>query len=285
MSGRTGSGRVRSARLSVRPVDGAPALAVLSPRGRTLAVVIADLHVGLGATAQNPFGPPTGSAPELVEDVLGAVRRARARRLWIAGDVKHPIVGAPPWLRPVLFEFFSTLLREGVRPEVVLGNHDVGLARYLPREVAVHPADGVVRGGIGLFHGHRWPARAVLDQPTVVVGHLHPGFRFAPTESAPVRKARCWVRVRYDDGPGVVDRRGAPTPVRELVVLPAFHPLAGTEALNRERPERGRSFLYQRFLARGEARAYLIDGTDLGPVATPSPPSTGGAAARARRAR
>ena len=53
-----------------------------------------------------------------------------------------------------------------------------------------------------------------------------------------------------------------------MIVLPAFNPIAGVEALNRRRVSPGRSFLFARFLSKGPARAYLLDGTDLGLVAT-----------------
>ena len=258
---------------AIRPIDNAPALAVRRRGSGEAAVVVADLHLGLAATPEAPLGPPGASAPELAATALRLCAGAKADHLVIAGDVKHPVVGVPAWLRPVVFDFFATLLEAGVVPEVVLGNHDVGLVRHLPREVVVHPSDGAVRFRLGIFHGHRWPSRSVLDQRTVVAGHLHPGYRFAPTPDAPHDKRRCWLRVTFDGGSGVLgpDRRAVK--LRQLIVLPAFHPLAGTEALNRERPERGRSFLYGRFLRRGKARAYLLDGTDLGPL--PTPPEAG----------
>jgi uncharacterized protein len=269
---------------SVRPIDGAPALRVERPRS-ALAVVIADLHLGLASGPERPRGPPGGDAAELAEQLRRLCERVGARELVVAGDVKHPIVGAPPWLRPVIFDFFAYLLESGIRTEVVLGNHDVGLARFLPKEVVVHPATGLLRGSVGLFHGHRWPSAEVLAARTLVAGHLHPGFRFAPTASSPGDKQPCWVRVRFDPahpppGPGRAAVRA-----RQLIVLPAFHPLAGTESLNRERPERGRSFLYGRFLARGEPRAYLLDGTDLGPIPTPVPLPRRGLPGRAARRR
>ncbi len=233
-------------------------------------MILSDLHLGLGATPGAPLGPPGASAPELAAAAVDLARSLRVRRLIVAGDVKHPIVGVPPWLRPVVFDYFATLLDAGVVPEVVLGNHDVGLVRHLPREVVVHPAGGVLLEGVGIFHGHCWPSPSVLSARTLVAGHLHPGYRFAPTASAPDGKRRAWVRVRYARPKSVLRRDGRPAPTRELVVLPAFHPLTGTEALNRERPHRGRSFLFGRFLLRGDARAYLLDGTDLGAVATPA---------------
>jgi len=247
-------------------------------------VVIADLHLGLGASPDAPFGPPGASAPELAEQAVRLCRRARARRLVIAGDVKHPIVGVPPWLRSVVFGFFATLLEERVVPEVVLGNHDVGLERHLPREVVVHPSAGWAAGGVGIFHGHRWPSSRVLDQPILVAGHLHPGYRFAPTADAPLGKRRVWLRIEFAGGPGLARSNGRAARARELIVVPPFHPLAGLEALNRERPERGRSFLYRRFLGRGTVRAYLLDGTDLGTLPT-TPASPGARAGRARRGR
>ena len=252
----------------IRPLEGSPGLVVGSSGGAPAAVIVADVHLGLAAGPDAPLGPPGASAPELAEMALALCGRARARRLVIAGDVKHPIMGVPAWLRPVVFDFFSTLLEAGVVPEVVLGNHDVGLVPYLPREVIVYPSTGSVRNGVGVFHGHRWPGPGVLDQRTIVAGHLHPGYRFAPTADAPVDKRRCWVRVEFDSTRHALHADGRRAKVRQLIVLPAFHPLAGTESLNRERPERGRSFLYLRFLARGATRAYLLDGTDVGALVT-----------------
>jgi uncharacterized protein len=270
---------------AIRPIPMAPALlASAGPQGPA-AVVLADLHLGVGAGPDTPLGPPGSTAPELASELVRLCRSAHARRAIVLGDVKHPIVGVPPWLRGVVFGFFATLLEQGIVPEVVLGNHDVGLVPHLPREVVVHPASGWARGGLGLFHGHRWPLASVLDQRTLVAGHLHPGYRFAPTADAPMGKRRCWVRVRFGRSAGVERPDGRPAKARELIVLPAFHPLAGTESLNRERPERGRSFLYRRFLARGLARAYLLDGTDLGTVPIPAPAAPAARSERASRGR
>jgi uncharacterized protein len=258
---------------TLRPVPGVPVLLLAAgDGGRNRTLLVADVHLGLGGTPPRPSGPPGGTAEEMADELLRVVRSERARSIVFAGDVKHPIVGTPPSLRPAVFGFFSDLLAEGVRVELVPGNHDVGLVRHLPREVTVHPSHGIVRDGVGIFHGHRWPSERVLHAARLVTGHLHPGVRFAPTPDAPAGKRRCWIRARLPPAPPA--RAGARRVVRakELIVLPAFNPLAGTEALNRERPQRGRSFLYQRFLAGADARAYLLDGTDVGPVPTPVRP-------------
>ena len=256
----------------LHPVPDAPAL-LIEPTGRREArtLVVADVHLGLGSTSARSLGPPEGAADRLAATLIGLARSHRADAVLVAGDAKHPIVGTPTPLRPVIFDFFSELLREGLTVELVLGNHDIGIVRHLPREVLVHPSTGIVRGEVGIFHGHRWPSNTVLKAPRLVAGHLHPGFRLAPTADNPEGKRRCWVRVERTplSGKGGRRRRHIEPRAREIVILPAFNPLAGTESLNRERPARGRSFLYRRFLSRGVARAYLLDGTDLGVLTTP----------------
>ena len=178
---------------------------------------------------------------------------------------------------------FADLLAAGVEVDVVLGNHDVGLAPHLPREVTVHRADGLLRDGVGVFHGHRWPSAEVLGAEWLVAGHLHPGFRFASTGESASGKLACWVRAELPPlASGAAPRRFA---AKEIIVLPAFHPLAGREALNREKPRRSRSFLFGRFLGEGSPRAYLLDGTDVGPIVTPPSSRRSGSRKRARPAR
>ncbi|MGP8072727.1 MAG: metallophosphoesterase [Thermoplasmata archaeon] len=268
----------------LRPVPDAPALMIEAETSGDRTLVIADLHLGLGASRERPGGPPEGSGVRLTESLLAVAHAERASRIVIAGDVKHPIVGTPPPLRPVVFEFFRAILAAGYEVEVVLGNHDVGLERHLPREVAVRPATGAVYDRVGVFHGHAWPSSQVLRAPQLVAGHLHPGYRLAPSPDDPTGKRRCWVRLELPPPPARRSRRRRRHEIRarELVVLPAFNPLAGTEALNRQRPARGRSFLYGRFLSRGSARAYLLDGTDLGLLSLP-PPEPRPRSARAAR--
>ncbi len=270
------------------PVPGAPAL-LLEPshRGRPRSLIVADLHLGLGAGPGRAAGPLEGSARALASDLLRAARDARTDDLVIAGDAKHPIVGTPPPLRPVLFDFFARLLAEGLTVELVLGNHDGGIVPHLPREVVVHPAEGFVRDGVGIFHGHRWPSGEVLRARRIVTGHLHPGYRLAPTAEDPEGKRRCWVRVEVAGRPtGRRPNEPRRPSATEIVVVPAFNPVAGIEALNRDRPARGRTFLYRRFLSLGRARAYLLDGTDLGVLPIPGPgapsPRSGGRARPAR---
>lgn len=216
-------------------------------------VVATDIHVGLSREEGLPEGSMAGSPGSLAEALISGARRAGAGHILLLGDVKEPIVGGSRTVRKEVYQFFSKLVTAGLEVEVCTGNHDVGLDRMVPESVKVHPSTGLLRGEVGLFHGHAWPSKEILSSAgTLVVGHLHPGFRLAH------RKERCWLRTRIKAGGGLR--------AREVIVLPAFNPLCSSEALNVEKPRRSRSFLVRRFLLSGETRAYLLDGTDLGVV-------------------
>jgi uncharacterized protein len=250
------------------PVPDSPILLLRTPGEARPWLLLADTHIGLSAPARSAGGPPGASAEAMADVIVRVARQTRARGVFHLGDVKDPIVGTPPQLRKPIFDFFGRILSEGLRVELVLGNHDAGLVRHLPREVRVHPASGVARYGVGMFHGHRWPGPGVLGARSLVAGHLHPGVRLAPAASGTAPKQRCWVRVRFRSP---TPKRDGPSPARkfaarQMIVLPPFNPIAGTEALNRDRPARGRTFVYREFLGRGTARAYLLDGTDLGEI-------------------
>lgn len=263
--------------LTLRPVAGHPVLEVRpadASEGGWL--VAADVHLGLGSFRPGQPAPPGTGALEMAVELLNVAKLTRAVGVVFAGDLKQPIVGTTPPLRRELFEFCSTLLAAGLAVDVVPGNHDVGLARGLPREVRLHPVGGLRVGSVGIFHGHAWPSNSVLRASTLVAGHLHPGYRLAPSADGGGGKARCWLRVELDP-PTPSRRRRVHGPIRagELIVLPALNPLTGTESLNRAAPARYRTFLWKRFVLRGRPRAYLLDGTDLGPLRPPAGAASG----------
>ena len=257
---------------AVRPVPGHPILHLASAEGSDGGwLVAADAHLGLGSFRPGQPTPPGSRSDEMAAELVHVADATHARGVIFAGDLKQPIVGLPPPLKRELFDFCATLLSAGLTVDVVSGNHDVGLVRGLPREVHLHPVGGLRIGSVGIFHGHAWPSQRVLRSATLVAGHLHPGYRLAPSSQGPGGKARCWLRVEFP--PPVRDRRRrkhGPVLARELIVLPALNPLTGTESLNRSAPARFRSFLWKRFVLRGSTRAYLLDGTDLGPLRPPA---------------
>jgi uncharacterized protein len=255
-----------------RPVPGHAALRLPATRTRPVELAVADLHVGLGVSGRTGLGLAEATAREMASEILTIAERERARGVISVGDSKHPIVGSQAHVARLLFQLFATLLEGDLEVRLIRGNHDVGIDRHLPREVEILPALGLRRGEIGLFHGHGWPDERVLRAKRLVVGHLHPGYRLARSEGpAGAGKFRCWVRTDLSGYRPSPRARRHVLRSKEVIVLPAFNPLAGIESLNLRRPAQHRSFLVDRFLAPGQSRAYLLDGTDLGPLRFPEP--------------
>ena len=246
-------------------------------------LVASDVHVGLGSWEPRAPRPHAATGEGLAEDLVLAARRERISRLLLLGDVKDPIGRVPWWLRDELGIFFTELTDAGLSVEVVLGNHDAGLETGVPPGVRVRSAQGLLRRGVGYFHGHAWPSdRLLRGARKLVMGHLHPGYRFAlPPDPGGSGKERCWVRTVLPpfSRAELARQRRHPLPrAREAIVLPAFNPLCANEALNRSAPVRGHRFMVRRFLLRGRSRAFLLDGTDLGEILWEAPtlPPPGG---------
>ena len=250
----------------LRPVPGEPVLRVQEDPP---VLVAADIHVGLGSWEPRAPRPYVATGEGLAERLVTVARRERAHRLLLLGDVKDPIGRVPWWLRAELEGFFLQLTGAGLDVEVVLGNHDAGLEDRLPSGIRVRGAEGLLRRGVGYFHGHAWPSdRLLRGARALVMGHLHPGYRLAlPREAGGSGKERCWVRTLLppNSRTELARPRRHPLPrAREVLVLPAFNPLCANEPLNRFAPARGHRFMVRRFLLRGRSRAFLLDGTDVG---------------------
>ncbi len=250
--------------VGIEPIAGAPAARVDLPDERLL--VLADYHAGFEAAARAKRGIELPSrATNRRERVLELVSQTDADRLVVLGDLTHRI-GEPGTAERGELELLVEALD---RPIVVAkGNHDGVLEELLATDTAlfgdvtVLPATGARLGPLGVVHGHTWPDPSVIDAPIVCMGHEHPCVRLAD-EVGGSRVERVWLR-------GPLDRTAFrehldDVPMEgesELVVFPAFNELCGGTWVNV--PEQG--FLAP-FLpaALPEARAYLLDGTDLGP--------------------
>lgn len=164
--------------------------------------VVADLHVGYEAFhAARGQAVPRVEACELAAVLARIVGRLGARRVVVAGDVKHAFA------RPVAGERadLARVLAGAGDAEVVLveGNHDVGLARAT--DLAVH-ADYSASPDVLVAHGH---APVTRGAGWLVVGHEHP-----------------LVRLDAGAGPGLAAPAFLVDAARRTVVLPALSPWA-----------------------------------------------------------
>lgn len=247
----------------VEPVIGAPAATVTIDDTRTL--LIADYHAGIETALRYRDGVTVESRADRRRERLRAlIEETAAEAVIVLGDLMHSI-GDPGHTERAEIDALLDAVPSAVSFSVIKGNHD-GIIEGWLEGATVHEAPGIVRDGVALSHGHTWPPADVLEADVLCIGHEHPRVRLEDAVGgADVR--RVWLRGRLDQA--VVARQFGvdPPPVGpELVVFPAFNELSGGTWVNVE----GESFLVP-YLPEGlrEARAYLLDGTNLGATVAP----------------
>ncbi|WP_114576549.1 metallophosphoesterase [Saliphagus sp. LR7] len=248
----------------VEPIPGEPA--AVADLGGERALVIADYHAGIEAGLRAERGIEVPSrAGERRDRLLSLVSRTDPDRLVVLGDLMHSIGGPGGAERGELEVLFESL-PAALDVLLVKGNHDGEIEGWL-EGVDVRPGEGFRLGGVGVCHGHTWPAPAALSGEVLCLGHEHPCVRLEDSVGGS-RVERVWLRGRLEPagfeeraGYEAVGWLGGDEEPPEMVVFPAFNDLAGGTWTNL--PDQ--SFLSP-FLPNGLAggEAYLLDGTRLG---------------------
>ena len=261
--------------VAVEPVVGEPAaVAELAPGGER-ALLVADVHAGIEVGLRYERGVELDSrAAERREHLCALIAETDADRLVVLGDLAHRI-GAPEGDEQEELETLIRAVTDRVPLTLVEGNHDAGVTEAFPDAVdVIGPAGGILggprsgsgddrTGGVGVLHGHTWPAPDLLAADVVCMGHEHPQVRLEDPVGGS-RVERAWLRGEIDprafveSGAGVENLTENPP---ELVVFPAFNERSGGTWINVD----GQSFLAP-FLpdALPAGDAYLLDGTRLG---------------------
>ena len=266
------------------PVKDYPAFLHEGERNRTL--IVADLHLGWEINLVRRGIHLPSQMPKIRKKLLQLIKATKPDTLVILGDVKHTIAKAESGEWHDIPEFFETIMAEVGDIQVVRGNHDGNLEPLLPPPVELHPSTGITLNDTGLFHGHTWPARRLLECGTLVMGHVHPtvmfrdylGFR---TTTRVWVKARChteklaatlmkrrYVKARGDSTTKSKKRFDVEPKVKQLVIMPCFNDFLGGRPFNRggERRTYIGPLLRSEAVNIDEAEVYLLDGTYLGLV-------------------
>jgi len=259
-----------------------PAMLVKSGDSRT--IVVADLHIGWEVALSRKGIHVPAQTSKLLKRLVDLASAYKADRLLILGDVKHTVATPETVEWRDVPEFFTALARQVKEIMVVRGNHDGNLEPLLPEAVKVLPSTGVVLGGVGFFHGHRWPSPTLLTCKTLVMGHVHPVVVFRDPAGFRVTR-QVWVRAACDgpllrqvllkkqkaelkDAENVHGRSGAEAKSSRLLILPSFNDFLGGRPLNEDRSRSAKlvagPVLRSEAVDMRNAETYLLDGTYLG---------------------
>ncbi len=264
-----------------------PAALVKTEETRTL--LIADLHIGWEMALQEKGIHVPSQTPKILNKLTQIITKHRPDRMVILGDVKYTVVSSEPGEWQDIPDFFSKLRKRVSDIAIVRGNHDANLEPLLPENVQLLPATGAEIGGIGVFHGHKWPSPSLLNCKTLVMGHVHPvvvfrdpaGFKvtrqvwikaICNTEAlAKIILHRHNVKIEGSVAETLWKHYGVKPKSKEVLIMPSFNDFLGGRPVNETRPRkeaRGEELigpvLRSEAVDVGSSELYLLDGTYLG---------------------
>jgi len=221
-------------------------------------LVVADLHIGIESELREN-GLQVPSQTNVMEQRLISILTTNTiDDIILLGDIKHNIPSSTIQERTDVIRFLNTIQTYGTL-HILPGNHDGNIDRLLSSTIKLHSSDGFVFDGIGFTHGHRKPNQEVMQCEQVVIGHTHPTVML--TDRLGYRTfEQCWLRSVPLSG-NLLEKY--PTShTLQILVMPAFNPLCGGIAVNRD-PLLGP---FKSLIDIDSAEVYLLDGSSLGKV-------------------
>ncbi len=246
----------------ISPLLNEPAL-VVENTFKTL--VIADVHLGIEwELYQSGFSIPSQVEKRKMR-IHDYIIKVKPERIVLLGDIKHN-VPITSWQERQEVPGFLKELSAFAHLDIVPGNHDGDIEELIPENVTLHGMRGFVLDDVGYFHGHTWPDVELFSASHVVMSHNHPTIRFTDTLGHGVSE-EVWIRTYFIEK-AIKEHYGEikwSSP--EVIIMPAFNELCGGIPFNESIHEELLGPVFANHAIELEkARAFLLDGTDLGTV-------------------
>ncbi len=225
--------------------------------GKTL--VISDLHLGIEYDFYKSGITLPSQTGKAAEKIMSIIDKTRCKKLIILGDIKHKVPGSSFQEQKEIPHFFS-YLSETVKIEIVKGNHDAGIEKYLPGNVRMHAGSGFLYREHYLCHGHALPGKDVLEARRIITGHLHAvievkdrlGYRWTQ---------KVWVRAKPLKA-RLMKAFASAGKIEEIIAMPAFSDFVGGKPIGEAEPMGP----VMKMASMRNAELYLLDGTYIGVV-------------------
>jgi hypothetical protein len=231
------------------------------PEIKTL--VIADLHIGIEYELYKSGINIPNQVKEMKNIIEKLIKKTKAERLIILGDVKHDVPGISYQEIRDIPEFLE-LLSKKIKVEVCLGNHDTYLKDILPEKIKLHGTKGFKIKNFGFIHGHAWPSKELLSCDFLISSHTHPTIQFTDKFGYRIIEP-IWIKNRIDKEKIKEKYKIETTGKLDIIIMPAFNRLLGGTPVNVKKDDELRGpLLKNNFVDMNESEIYLLDGTYLG---------------------
>ena len=221
-------------------------------------LVIVDLHIGIESELREKGLQVPSQTASMTKRLISLFKRYKPKEIILLGDVKHNIPSSTIQERTDVKRFFDKIKSFDI-VHVLPGNHDGNIKKLLSPNIFLHPSDGFVIDNIGFVHGHRWPSEEIMACDHVIIGHTHPTIMLTDRLGYKTFEP-CWLRGRFiksklkEKYPNSINS--------DIIVMPAFNPLCGGIAANKEQiigP-------FGKIMDIKNADVFLLDGSSLGKV-------------------
>ena len=237
----------------IQPILNEPALYIKEKK----TLVIADLHIGIERELRESGLQIASQTKAMTTRLLAIIKKNHPKEIILLGDIKHNIPTSTIQERTDVKEFFATIQSYGAI-HVIPGNHDGNIKKLLPPNTILHRSDGCVLDNVGYIHGHRWPAKEIMECNCIIVGHTHPTIMLSDRLGYQTYEL-CWLRGSITDS---IREKYQLIENPSIIMMPPFNPLCGGIAVNSE-PIIGP---FNKILDVKKAHVYLLDGSSLGRV-------------------
>lgn len=238
----------------LQPIVEEPALLV---KEKNL-LIIADLHIGIESELRENGLHVPSQTNVMQQRLISILNTNKVHDIILLGDIKHTIPASTVQERTDVKHFLEDIQSYGTL-HVLPGNHDGNIDRLLTPAIQLHPSDGFVFEGIGFTHGHRRPSAEVMSCDTIVIGHTHPTVMLIDRLGYRTFE-QCWLRGAPLQGK--LKEKYPDSRTKQILLMPAFNPLCGGIAVNRD-PLLGP---FGSLVDVDNAQLYLLDGSSLGKV-------------------
>ena len=188
------------------------------------ALIVGDLHFGIEERMHEKRVFASNISESLANKLLSIVKKTKAKRLFILGDVKDNVTCVDDYpLRA-----FEILASAGIPISVVRGNHDGGIERLEFLGIGILSSKGIVYEGLGLAHGHSWPGEECMQEEYLISAHQHPQIEFVD-KSGKRHTEPAWF-VAGANFHTMKKHYKSPNKNLKIILMPAFNPLVGSNA-------------------------------------------------------
>jgi uncharacterized protein len=237
---------------SIQPIPHEAALLI----GKNDILVVADLHIGIEQELFEHGVRVPSQTETMIQRLIRLIEKYNPCNIILLGDVKHNIPSSTYEERTDVKHFLEKLKNYGTL-HIVPGNHDGNIKHFVPSKVQIHPSDGFILDNIGFIHGHRWPDPNVMAAEFIIVGHTHPTIMLTDRLGYKTYES-CWLRGKSKNIQEIKKYENCKK--TNIIVLPAFNPICGGIAVNKE-PFIGP---FAKIFDYAHANVYLLDGSLLG---------------------